>query len=162
MDVHVGPESFALAHNTCLFASKGSLDEVRDLDRVRVRYARVEEGALRDGVDGRWEDDVGARIALCVCLNDEEIDVPVERGGRDRLELLDVQVRVDGLRGVFAPCVIGEETRSGLTRRQRVILYKIESRLTVWIRIGRSPRVACLFLRPLKIALAAGSSSASA
>ena len=77
---------------------------------MRVRDAGFHEGVLRDAVDGRGQDDVGARVAiLCVGVDDEQVDVSVERGGRDRLELLDVEVAVDGLAWVLAARVVCEE-----------------------------------------------------
>ena len=52
-----------------------------------------------------------ARVpVLCVGVDDEQVDVPVEGGGRDALELVCVEVAVDGLGREFAARVVGEET----------------------------------------------------
>ena len=65
---------------------------------------------LRNAIDGRRQDDMGARVAvLSIGVDDEQIDVAVEGCGWDGLELLDVEVAVDGLGRVFAPRVVGEE-----------------------------------------------------
>ena len=51
-----------------------------------------------------------ARVpVLRVGVDDEQVDVPVESGGWDRLELLDVEVAVDGLGREFSARVVGEE-----------------------------------------------------
>ena len=51
-----------------------------------------------------------ARVpVLCIGIDDEQVDVPVESGGWDRLELVYVEVAVDGLGREFAARVVGEE-----------------------------------------------------
>ena len=61
----------------------------------------IDKRVLREAIDGGRRDDVRAGIAFAIGLEDEQIDVAVECGGRDGLDLLDVEVVVDDLRGVF-------------------------------------------------------------
>ena len=108
--MHAGPDRKALSDNTGALAGERAADERRDLHRIRVRDPSVDERVLRDAVDGRGQDDVGARVAvLGIGVDDEQINVAVEGGGRDGLELLDVEVAVDGLGRVFAARVVSEE-----------------------------------------------------
>ena len=108
---------------------------------------------------------MGSDITLLVGLHDGEIDLAVKRGGRDGLELLDVEVGVDGLGGeqACAGSLVREDAHAGLEIQvsMRAIGW-VEDARTVWMRIGRSPSLACLFLRPLRMAFAAGKSSESA
>ncbi len=110
VNVYARPDGEALSDDAGALAGERAADELRDLHRVRVRDPGVDERVLRDAVDGRRQDNVSAGVAiLCVCVDDEQVDIPVERGGRDGLELLDVEVAVDGLGWVFAARVVGEE-----------------------------------------------------
>ena len=90
---------------------KRSLDEDGNLNRMLVGDAGVDKGVLREAVDCGRSDDVRADIAFAVGLEDGQIDVAVESGRRNGLDLLDVEVVVDSLRRVFPMRVDREDTR---------------------------------------------------
>ena len=109
--MHTRPQREPLSHNPSALAGERAGDQLRDLHRIRVRDAGVHQRVVRDSVDGRGQDYVRARVpVLCVGVDDEQVDVPVEGGGRDALELVCVEVAVDGLGREFAARVVGEET----------------------------------------------------
>ena len=53
-------------------------------------------------------------VSFLVRIDYPQVNVAVVGGGRDGLDLLDVEVAVDYVRRIFAPSVISEETRSRL------------------------------------------------
>lgn len=62
-DVDVGPDALAFADEPALLAGEGYLDEVRDLDRVRVLDSGVDEGPGGPAVDGGRGDYVCLDVA---------------------------------------------------------------------------------------------------
>ena len=92
-----GPDSLALADHARLLARERGLDEHGDLDRVRVREPGGGELVRGRAEDGRGVDEVGADVSRRVRVEDEQVDAVVQRGGRDRLGLGDVEVVEDGL-----------------------------------------------------------------
>lgn len=60
---------------------------------------------MRKGTGAR-----GGGLTGCVCADDGEVDVAVERGGRDRLDLLGVEVGVDRRARIEARCVVRKDT----------------------------------------------------
>lgn len=50
---------------------------------------------LRDAIDRRREDDMGPGVSPLVSIDYAQVDVAVGGGGRDRLDLLDVEIIVD-------------------------------------------------------------------
>ena len=126
VDMDVWPERLALTDHACLLAGKRGLDEERNLDGVRVRDTGVKERALRDAVDGGRKDDMRADVTLLVSLYDGQVDVAVEGRGRDGLDLLDVEVRVDGLGDVHAPSVVREDACARLNIHVRLCTARID------------------------------------
>ncbi len=104
--MHIRPDPLALAHDARLLARKTSLDNRRNLDGVRVRYTRIDERMFSDAVNRRRWDNVCARVSFDVSVDDEEVDVAVEGSVGDSFVLLDVEVVVDDIRRVLAPCII--------------------------------------------------------
>ena len=115
VDVHLAPERLALPDHPSALPVECGADEERNLDRVWVGDARVDELVLRDAVDRRREDDVRAHVAVYgVGLDHEDVDVPVEGGQWDGFDLIDVEVVIDGLRRVLASSIVCELTGAGL------------------------------------------------
>ena len=157
------PPSQAFANDSSALAVDGSADDGRDLLRVCVGNASLDQRMGGDAIDRRRQNDVGAGIPLQIGIYHKQVNVAMEGGGWDRLDLVDVKVTVDVVGSVLATRVIGEDTSSRLRRcNEYTLSARKERRLTVWMRMGKSPTLLCLFLRPLKITRVSGSSSASA
>lgn len=118
---------------------------------------------LCDAINRGREDDIRSSESPFVGTDYTQIDVAMEGGGRDGPDLFDVEVVVNSVGRIFTPWVVREETCTRLTEK---LDEKNNSssifRLTVWIRIGKSPSLLCLLLRPLRMASMRGTSSASA
>ena len=57
---------------------------------------------------------MGARVALLIGIYHKQVDVAMDGGGWDRLDLVDIDVAVDSVGGVLATRVVGEDTSSRL------------------------------------------------
>ena len=112
--VDAGPHRQAFPNDTRASTTKRRADYGRNLDRIRVRDASFDERVLCDTIHGRRENDVRPNEALLIPIDHAQIDGAVEGGLRDGLELLDIHIAVDGVRRVFAPRVIREDTCSRL------------------------------------------------
>ena len=115
--VDARPHRQALPNDTRASTTERCTNNGRDLDGVRVRDAGFDERVLRDTIHRRRENDVRPNEALLIRINHTQVDGAVEGGLRDGLELLDIHIAVDGVRRVFAPRVIREDTRARLYER---------------------------------------------
>lgn len=123
LNVRCRPDRLARPDHTGTTAREGRLDKCRDLDRVRIRDPCSGELVRRCAVDRCRGHDVRADVACGVGLQDEKVDVAVERVRRDGLELGDVRVVVYGLGSELATGVVRHERRTRLSAALSAITF---------------------------------------
>ena len=112
INVYIWPDRLPQADHARLFPRERRADEVGDLDRDGVRDAGFDEVVRREAVDRGRQHDVRARVALLVRVDNGQVDVAMNSVRRDGLDLVDIQVRVDGVGGEHALCRRGNDPRA--------------------------------------------------